>query len=70
MSPTDARLEGIRRITELLVELSAEDGMSPVESRDLADSMGDVAEMVWDRLGLEVLDASDPSVVTARLRLT
>ena len=56
-------------ITDVLVAMAVEDDSGDEEVAQLADDLGDVADIILEDLGLEVLSVENDGSITVKLRL-
>lgn len=59
MNVYEARLDIVRRIREVLVDLADGEDLDAAEYADLEQSMTDAAEIILDALDLEVVEVTD-----------
>lgn len=70
-SPADARLAVHEVITEILVSLAVDDETTDTEVEGFEDDMAQVADLMLDALGFEVVSVDDEkgTRLTARLEI-
>ena len=63
MNRYEARLDIVRRIRSVLVDLADGEDLDAVEFAELEQSMTDAAEIVLEALGLEVTDVTADGIL-------
>ncbi len=56
-------------ITEVLVEMIAEDDATEEELEDLGDQMGELSDIILEDIGLDVVSVNEDGMITATLHL-
>lgn len=69
MNPNEARLRVHGAITEVLLEMLADEGSNPEELETLADDMGELADIIMEDIGLDVVSVDDDKTIHATLQL-
>jgi hypothetical protein len=63
MNRYEARLDIVRRIRSVLVDLADGEDLNSVEFAELEQSMTDAAEIVLEALGLDVIDVTAEGIL-------
>lgn len=69
MNVNEARMRIHGAITEVLVEMIAEDDATDEELEDLGDQMGELSDIILEDIGLDVVSVNDDGTITATLSL-
>ena len=69
MNANEARLKVHGTITEVLVAMAIDDDATDEEAEALAETMGDLADVIMEDLGLEVISVDEDGSMTAKLSL-
>jgi hypothetical protein len=69
MNSNEARLKVHGAITEVLVAMAVEDEATDDEIESLTEEMGELADVIMEDLGLEVISVNEDKSINALLRL-
>jgi hypothetical protein len=69
MNINEARMRIHGAITEVLVEMIAEDDATEEELEDLGDQMGELSDIILEDIGLDVVSVNEDGMITATLHL-
>jgi len=69
MNVNEARLRVHGAITEVLIEMIAEEDATDEELEELGDQMGELADIILEDIGLEVTSVNDDGIISATLSL-
>jgi hypothetical protein len=69
MNSNEARLKVHGAITEVLVAMAVEDEATDDDIESLTEEMGELADVIMEDLGLEVVSVNEDKSINAVLRL-
>ncbi len=69
MNPNEARLKIHGAITEVLVAMAVEDNATDEEVESLEEEMAELADVIMEDLGVEVVSVNEDKSITTILRL-
>jgi transposase len=69
MNANEARLKVHGAITEVLVAMAIEDDANDEEVESLTEEMGELADVIMEDIGIEVVSVNEDKSINAVLRL-